>query len=177
MDYRLGDGKLLTFDQCTAASNIEGGMAATRNIYTLGVTTTGLSTSGVGVSPQIPGYSFIGITDKSYSAGECPVSVWTEGVFKFMCVSGQESADVAIGWPVYADSGLMVSVGTGNTSDASIGTLVNRPAETTGSAVIFVRIAPAVYRWTRWVGCYVGVAYATATQAVPFAWPIHTGHA
>jgi len=180
MNYKVSEGKLLTFDTCTAASNIPAGtpvgyLSATRTIYTLGDDTTGLDNTA------LMGYHFIGITDKDYSAIECPVSVWTEGVFNLtLSRSGVTSGNMEPGLPVFADSGMTVNVGTGNTSDAAIGTLIDRPAEATGHGGINikVRINPAVYRWTTWVGVAgPGGAYVTATQASPLCWPIAKGHA
>lgn len=179
MEYRLSEGKLLCLDKCTAASNIPAGtpvgfLSATRTIYTLGAATTGLDNTA------LMGYHFIGITDKNYSANECPVSVWTEGVFNMVLSSDTVSADCEAGWPVFANSGIVINAGTGNTSDAAIGTLLSRPAEVTaaGGVQVKVKINPAVYRWTTYLGAPgPGGTYATGTQASPLCWPIHKGHA
>jgi len=180
MNYKISEGKLLCFDHCTAASNIPAGtpvgyLSATRTIYTLGTDTTALANTA------LMGYHFIGITDKAYSANECPVSVWTEGVFNLMlAASSVASASLEPGWPVFADSGRTVIVGTGQTADACIGTLVSRPAECTaaGGTQIKVKINPAVYRWTTYLGAPgPGGTYLTATQASPLCWPIAKGHA
>jgi hypothetical protein len=175
MEYRVGEGKLVTYERCTAASNIAAGtplgiLTASDTIYTLGKDPVGFTCTGT------LGYHFIGIAAEDYSAGACPITVFTEGVFRLRADSGAATADCYPGWPVWADSGMVVTVGTGNTSDACIGTLVSRPAEISG-AWIDVRINPAIYRWCKWVGTQPGVAYATATQAAAMGFPVFTGHA
>jgi len=178
MNYKISEGKLLTFDKCTAASNIPAGtpiayLTATTTLYTLGEDPAGFS------STALMGFHFVGITDKSYSANECPVSVWTEGVFNMILSSATVSGDCEAGWPVWGESGVVVSC-TGGTSDAAIGTLVSRPAEVTGvgGVQVKVKINPAVYRWTTWAGVNgPGSAVVTATQASPLCWPIAKGHA
>lgn len=186
MEYlRGGNNELVTLEYCTAASNILAGTPVLidtggSNIFSMS-NTTGMA----GCTATLGNY-FVGVLAADISANASPVSVYTKGVFQFLTVSGQTSALVAPGWPVFAaptgdaaNSSMYVSIGTGLTSDAAIGTLVNRPAECTGvgGVAVHVRINPAMFRWTTWVGAAYGGAFVTGSQAAPMGWPKLKGHA
>jgi len=138
---------LLTLTECTAASNIAAGtpvalLTGSNMIYTLGDSTPGFSCTA------LMGHHFIGITEEDYSAGDSPITVWTEGVFKMYTLAGCSATNTTntLCQAVFADSGRVAQVGHATTTgDAAIGTLVIPAAS--GSASWFgVKINPAMWR-------------------------------
>ncbi len=191
-NFKGGNNGLVTLDHCTAFSNIVAGTplvidssggVASCNIFSMGNTTGMTDTQAT----ALLGSHFIGVLAADVSAGDCPVSLWTEGVFQFLTLSSTVSSKVAPGWAVFAaptgdfaNSALQVSIGTGLVHDAAIGTLVNNIASevtAVGGKPCHVKINPAVWRWTTWVGSELAGAYATASQAAPMSWPKLKGHA
>ncbi len=174
MEYRYGNGDLLTLEFCTAASNMVAGtpvgfLTGTRTLYTLGRDVVGQVDSG------LLGYRFVGVLAADVSANQCPVTVWTRGVFTFIGCAAAETANACPGWPVFAESGMEVNPGTGQTADVAIGTLVNQPAEISGG-VMHVRINPGAFRWMCSLPAAFPGAWQSATQACPLSYPKATGH-
>jgi hypothetical protein len=177
-ENRIGDGILLTFESCTAFSNIPAGtpvaigtgLATGHSIYTLGNAVAGMGETGANVG----GAHFIGITDKDYSAGESPVSVWTEGVFRMYTSSSTVKANLQIGFPVWQLSGTRVVLGVPpatHTGDVPIGTLVGicgASGNTTGRYVE-VLIRPGAYRWTIYGSGILAASSATSPEGL--CWP------
>ena len=116
---------------------------------------------------SIMGYHFVGITDENYSAGDCPVTVWTKGVFRLQSTVDENSAtNLHAGHPVFADSGMVVNIGRASvTGDIAIGSIVSRPISGT-STWLDVKINPAMFRWSVFAG-----AGPTASANPVFAFP------
>jgi hypothetical protein len=116
------------------------------------------------------GMRFIGILDEDVSAGDSPITVWTQGVFRLRLASSSAMTGSAIvGKPVWtcnSGGGEIVDV-TGVTGDFPIGNIVgwDGTAEPSGD-YIDVRINPGAYRW----GVY-GVQTATAGMYFGAVWP------
>lgn len=179
-ENRIGEGVLVTFENCTAYSNIAAGTPVAiisaaaagggTQITTLGDNVAGFSSTAEGM-----GYHFIGILDENVSAGDSPVTVWTEGVFRLHTSTGSVKGNVQIGFPVFGNSGNVVSLGvpgSATTGEPPIGTLVGLhgcSGTTTGSSVVSVRIKPAIYRWTIYNSGIAANTSATAPEAL--CWP------
>ena len=163
-ENRRSEGKLISLQFCTAASNIPAGtplgiLTATNNIYTLGNTPAGFScTANLGGR-------FIGISDEDISAGQSLFSVWVEGVFELTASSAWTTA--YMGDPVMGDSGKIVINAGSYTGQAPIGSYIpagGAPAdgEVSGRTVL-VKINPVMWRWATYgavtisgTACYVG---------------------
>lgn len=154
-ETKYSDGVLVTFENCTAISNIAAGellaistapaAGGGTQISSFSVNTAGFS------STALMGYHFIGISDKSYSANESPVTVLTEGVFEMVTSSGNLTANMVIGYPVFGSDPSCVTIGVGNaTGDVPIGSLVGLCGSGTlaTGARVQVMIRPGAYRWT-----------------------------
>ena len=148
MENLISEGKLVTLEGCTAASNIAAGrMVAVDTgasmIYSFDSEVAGLTGTG-----GAHGVRFIGILDDSVSAGQSPVTVWTEGVFDLQLQSAISTAAL-IGRPVWgAVSGggaLVTTLGT-TTGSYPIGSVVGLTNGTSGEYVR-VKIKPAAFRW------------------------------
>lgn len=181
---RISEGALVTFEDCSALSNIpagtlvglagqiSGGVGITQ-VGTLGDTVAGISATAWGL-----GMHFIGVTDEALSAGDSPVTVWTQGVFKLQIASGSIDASMFAGHPVWAHSGnsILIDEAGNGTADAPIGTIVGFPTGTlsTGGAgqlnYVFVKIRPAAYRWTIYNSSLTAATSATAPEAL--CWPV-----
>ena len=173
-ETRYSEGNLVTFEDCTAYSNIAAGnmvcigtaaaAGGGTNIFTMGHGVAGLSATA------LLGYHFIGITDKSYSAGESPVTVHTEGVFKLTTSSGNLTANMVIGYPVFSsDDGSSVTVGVAvATGDVAIGSLVGFCGSGTlaTGAYVNVMIRPGAFRWTIQQDAITAATSATAPEAL-----------
>jgi len=146
-ENRRSEGKLVTLQFCTAASNIPAGTplacgSATSTIWTLGMTTTGFGMTG-----SIGSY-FVGISDQDISAGQGNIVVWTEGVFELTASSAWTTA--YLGDAVMADSGKVVSVGAIATSSgvAPIGSYIPAGTGERSGTTVLVRIKPVIWRWS-----------------------------
>jgi len=145
-ENRRSEGRLVTLQFCTAASNIPAGTplavaSATSLVYTLG-----LSTTGFGMTAGMGSY-FVGISDEDLSAGDSPVTVWVEGVFELTASSAWTTAYV--GAAVMADSGRVCTVGALMSGQAPIGSYIkaNATVEASGRTIL-VKIRPAVWNWS-----------------------------
>jgi len=178
---KISEGSIVTWEGCTALSNIpagtplslvgavSGGPTVTQ-IGTLGDTVAGVSAT------NYLGNSFIGVADYNISANGSPVTVFTEGVFKFIIASASLDASMIIGHPVWAHSGqsVLINETANGTGDASIGTIVGFTTATvaTGGAgynYVYVKIKPAIYRWTIMNSGMAQAQSATAPEAL--CWP------
>jgi len=162
-------GGLVTLLNSTAASNMVAGTlvaigTATNTVWTLGANITGL------VCSALAGYHFVGVTDTDYSAGDCPVTVFTEGVFRMYTAStGISATNLYPGQAVFAGEGTgngrIVMVGLAvTTGDMAIGTVVGRP-NSGSSSWCDVKINPA--RW-RWASALQNTPTATANPVLGF---------
>ena len=151
MENLISEGKLVTLENCTAASNISAGRmvgvaTGASMVYTFANETTGMESTG-----GAHGMRFIGILDDDVSAGQCPVTVWTEGVFDLQLQSAISTAAL-IGRPVWgAVSGtgnLVTTLGT-TTGSYPIGSVVGLTNGTSGEYVR-VKIKPGAFRWGSW---------------------------
>ena len=144
METLRSEGKLVTLQFCTAASNFAAGTllacaSASSTLYTLGLSTTGFGMTGG------QGHYFIGITDQDHSALDTTMNIWVEGVFELTASSAWTTA--YIGDPVFADSGrvcLNVAVTTG---DCPIGSYIPAGTGERSGRTILVRINPMTWRW------------------------------
>ena len=150
MENRLSEGSIVTLE-CTAASNIVAGRMVAVNtgasmVYSFVHTTVGLSgTAGA------MGMRFVGVTDDDVSAGQCPITVWTEGVFEFTLHSAISTAAL-IGRPVWgavSGAGNLVTTLGPNTGSLPIGSVVGLTNGTSGQTVN-VKIKPGAFRWGAW---------------------------
>ena len=150
-ETRTSEGKLVTLEFCTALSNIAAGTPVALITGTTTIGTLGLTVAGVSATAPL-GHQFVGVLDESVSAGQTPITVWTEGVFKFTMSSAATLASIQPGWPVAADSGTVVTTPV-VTGDQTIGTLVTQYAgwAATGSRTVEVAISPSMWRWDRYV--------------------------
>jgi len=163
-EQRLSMGKLLTLEHVAAASNIGAGQMvgiSGVSIYTLNSGTTGFGATAT------QGYRFIGILDDSVSAGQVPITVWTDGVFLMDLNPGSISGSLYPGKPVWAESGVVTTPGANG--DMAIGTLVGIQGGTwgaTGAGRVRVRIRPGALNWT------IALASAlSSTAPLPGAFP------
>lgn len=163
----ISEGIVIALDNATAASNIAAGRMVAVNtgastIYSYDRETAGLSGTGGGF-----GMRFIGVLDEAVSAGQCPVVVWTEGVFEFVLQSAITTAAL-IGRPVFgaaSGGGALVTTlcGAGHTGTLPVGSVVgvnnNGAAGTYGTSgsTVKVKINPGALRWG-------GFAAATGTE-------------
>lgn len=174
-DNRMSEGYLVTFENCTAFSNIPAGTPVAFNtgpapgsatqVYTLGENVAGLGETA------LLGYHFIGVTDEDLSAGDSPVTVWVDGVFKFPQSRSGLDANHHAGYPVWADSGQTILVGDGTgTGDLAIGSIVGWPTAAPNTACyVLVKINPGVFRWSIYSS---GIAAGTsATNTEGLVWP------
>jgi len=172
-EVRYSEGNLVTFEDCTAYSNISAGemvclgtaaaAGGGTNIFTLGHAVAGLSASA------LLGYHFIGVLDEDISAGQSPVTVHTNGIFKMVTSSGNLTANMVIGYPAYAGSGNIVTIGVGHaTGDVPIGSLVGLCGSGTlaTGAYVDIMIRPGAYRWTIWQQAITAATSATSPDAL-----------
>jgi len=168
----ISEGRLITLEGATAGSNIAAGRMICVDSGRNTLFTACRETSGFTATAKAGG-RFIGILDESVSAGQEPISVWTEGVFKLqLCSASTLSATAMIGKPVYlsnSGSGNLVDC-TAVTGDLAIGTIVGMPGGTEPSgAYINVKITPGAFRWgvfgvqTGTVANYFGHVYPPLT--------------
>lgn len=174
-EVRYSEGNLVTFENCTAASNIaEGTMVAVNTSPAAQGSTTifSLSDNTVGfTSTALMGYHFIGVLDESVSAGQSPITVHTEGVFKMFTNSGTLTANMVVGYPVFASDPGTVAVGVADsTGDVALGTIVGLCGSGTlaTGAYVEVMIRPGAYRWTIWQQGITAATSATAPEALCF---------
>lgn len=173
-ENRKSEGRLVTLF-LTAASNIDAGALVGVSgllAYNLSSGTTGLGNTAT------LGYNFIGISDDDISAGQCPITVWVEGVFTIPLSSASTSGLLTPGNPVWASSGTLaaqftntnaMAIHPGNTGDAPIGSLVGA-RQNTAAGFVDVKINPARWRWS-----VLGNGGTTATSpCVPLAFPQFT---
>lgn len=165
MEQRLSEGKLITLENVTAASN----MSAGDLVALSGHMVYSLSSATISTTATL-GYSFIGVLDEDISAGLSPVTVWTEGVFKIPLASGAADANIMPGLPVWCD-GSGHATTPGANGDAAIGTIVgisNATYGSTGGAVVnvYVKIRPMALNWT-----IAATASLSATAPLPGAFP------
>ena len=165
-EQRKSEGRLVTLENVTAASNITAGqMVAVSGtlLYTLSSATNGFGDTAT------QGYHFVGILDESVSAGQSPITVWTEGVFLLPLNSAATSGNINIGQPVWAISGTN-QVGTpGSNGDMSVGSLVGIQGGTwqnTAAGRVYVKIRPGGFNWT-----IAATAGLSATAPLPGAYP------
>jgi len=164
MEYRKSEGKLVTFENVTAASNIVAGAMVAfsgTQVYTMSSGTTGYGETGTF-------YNFIGVLDEAVTAGQSPITVWTEGVFQFDLASASVSGNLNPGMPVWAtDSGTHGrEVGTvGVNGTHSVGTLVGMGTwGSTASTPVQVKINTQI--WT-----IAATSALSATAPLPGAFP------
>jgi len=157
---------LVTLINSTAASNIAAGTPLAIGtgggaIYTLGDNVVNFSATA------LMGYHFIGIADQNYSAGDCPVTVWTKGVFRLQTTAdGNSATNCHAGQAVFASSGSVVRVGAAaTTGDMAIGSIVSRPLSGSNTWCD-VKINPSMFRWSVFAG-----AGPTASANPVFAFP------
>jgi hypothetical protein len=144
-ENRKSSGRLVTLSYCTALSNIPAGtpvacLTGNNVITTLGRTVTGMSaTAGLG-------HHFIGILDANVSAGQSPISVWTEGVFELTASSAWTTA--YIGDAVFPDSGKVCiqAAAAVTTGDSPIGSYIPYGTGERSGTTILVRINPMIWR-------------------------------
>ena len=172
-DNRYSDGVLVTFENCTAISNIAAGellAISTAPAAGGGTKISSFSNNTAGFSSTaLMGYHFIGIADKSYSANESPVTVLTQGIFEMVTNSGNLTANMVIGYPVFGSDPSCVSVGVANaTGDVAIGSLVGLCGSGTlaTGARVQVMIRPGAYRWTIQQDAITAATSATAPEAL-----------
>lgn len=164
METRRSEGRLVTLQFCTAASNIPAGtplavMSATSLIYTLGLSTTGFGASG-GI-----GLYFAGISDEDLSAGDSPVTLWVDGVFELTASSAWTTAYV--GDAVMPDSGKVVAI-TPITGNASIGSYIPAGTGERSGTTVLVKIKPAIWNWITMGGSVSGTGGTAAGQGGVF---------
>ena len=170
-ENRKSEGKLVTLENATAASNISAGrfaavLTGANTIYSLDKETTGLiSTANVGMH-------CVGILDDTISGGQSPVVVWTEGVFQVQLATSITTA-AFVGMPVYpctSGGGSLVTT-SGTTGDYPLGTVVGCSAGGgTSGQYVQVLITPGAKRW----GSFgLGSAHVTGTGPTEFGniWP------
>jgi predicted RecA/RadA family phage recombinase len=164
-ETRLSEGKLVTLEAVTAASNI----AAGAMVGVSGTLLYTLSSATINVTATL-GYSFVGILDEDISAGQSPVTVWAEGIFMLPVASGAADANLMPGYPVWSDGSGYVTT-AGPEGDAAVGTIVgmsNATYGSTGGAAIYayVRIRPMAFNWT-----IAATAALSATAPLPGSFP------
>ena len=172
-EVRYSEGNLVTFENCTAYSNIAAGFmvglataaaaGGGTNVFTLGNGVAGLSCTA------LLGYHFIGVLDESVSANQSPITVHTQGVFKMITSSGNLTANMVIGYPAFISSGQHVIMGVGHaTGDVAIGSLVGLCGSGTlaTGAYVDIKIRPGAYRWTIQQDAITAATSATAPEAL-----------
>jgi hypothetical protein len=105
-------------------------------------------TAGLSGTAGAAGMRFIGILDDDVSAGQCPVTVWTEGVFELTLQSAITTAAL-IGRPVWgaiSGTGNLVTTLGPATGSLPIGSVVGLTNGTSGQTVN-VKIMPGAFRW------------------------------
>ena len=165
METRMSEGKLVTLENVTAASNLTAGDM----IAVSGHMVYSLSSATIATTATL-GYSFVGVLDENVSAGQSPITVWTEGIFKFPLASGATEANIMPGLPVWCDGSGYVTT-PGAQGDAAVGTIVgisNATYGSTGGAAVYVyvKIRPMEYNWTIAV-----TAALSSTAPLPGAFP------
>lgn len=173
---RRSEGVLLTIE-ATAASNIVAGtpvaigtaLGGSHLVYTLGVSPVNLSGTGKEL-----GHRFIGVLDESVSAMDCPITIWTEGIFRFQVSTANATGNAFQFVPAGPDSGMSILYGDAAflTAGACIGTVLGvQNAEASSQGYVDVRITPAVWRWTIY---NANDLTAVAPQAL--CWPADKGY-
>ena len=165
----ISEGRLVTLEGATAGVNMSAGIlvcvdSGVNTVWPGDRETAGFSSTAKG------GGRFLGVLDEDVSAGQEPITVWTEGVFKFQLCSGSTlSATAMIGKPVFLNNsgcGTLVDV-TAVTGDFAIGTIVGMPDGTEPSGdYVNIKITPGAFRW----GVY-GVQTATIANYFGNVWP------
>ena len=150
MENLISEGKLVTLEGCTAASNIAAGRMVAVDTGASMVYSFDREAAGFTATAGSHGMRFIGILDDSVSAGQSPITVWTEGVFELQLASSITTAAL-IGRPVWgAVSGggaLVTTLGDATTTGSyPIGSVVGLTNGTSGEYVR-VKIKPAAFRW------------------------------
>ena len=163
-ETKIQEGMLLTL-KVTAASNMSAGdmVGISGTIaYSLGSATIN--------NTAVLGYTFAGILDEDISAAQCPINVWTQGIFRMKLASGATDANIIPGNPVWTDGSGYVTT-PGPDGDAAIGVLVgvqNAAWSTTGGGVtkrVYVKISPMQYKWS------IAMAGVSATGPIAGAYP------
>jgi len=90
----FNEGMLVTL-KVTAASN----MSAGDMVGISGTIAYSLSSATIN-NTAVLGYTFAGILDEDISAAQCPINVWTQGVFTMLLASGATAAQVLMVMPV-----------------------------------------------------------------------------
>ncbi len=165
VETRKSEGRLITLENVTAASN----MSAGDMVGVSGTRVFSLSSATIDLTATL-GYAFVGILDEDISAGQSPITVWSEGVFKIPIASGATDANIFPGQPMWCDGSGHVTT-PGAEGDAAIGSLVgisNATFGSTGGAVVnaLVRLRPMAYNWT--IAASSGLS---ATAPLPGAFP------
>jgi len=160
----FNEGMLVTL-KVTAASN----MSAGDMVGISGTIAYSLSSATIN-NTAVLGYTFAGILDEDISAAQCPINVWTQGVFTMLLASGATAAQVLPNQPVWADgAGNVTMIGTDG--DACIGKLVgvhNGTWSATGGGVakrVYVKINPMMFNWS------IAMAGVSATGPIQGAFP------
>lgn len=161
-ENRRSEGHLITLN-VTAASDIAAGMPVAISgtlAYNLQSGVTGLGNTAT------LNYNFIGISDQLISGGQCPITVWGDGVFRLQMSSACTTGNLKPGNPVWAASAVGMVITLGATGDAVLGTLIQGDWNATGQLFYDIKINPARLRWsTR------GFAAVTGSAAMPLAFP------
>jgi len=165
MEQRKSEGRLVTLENVTAASNIVAGAMVAMSgtlVYTMSSGTTGYNETATF-------YNFIGVLDEAVSAGQSPITVWTEGVFSFDLATAAVSGNLYPGQPVWCtDSGTHGrEVGTaGVDGTMCVGSLVSMATwGSTASTPVQVKINTNI--WT----IAAAAASITATAATAGGFP------
>lgn len=164
-EQRKSEGALVTLENVTAASNI----AAGSMVGVSGTLLYSLSSATINLTATL-GYAFVGILDESISAGQSPITIWTEGVFAIQIASGATDANLFPGQPVWSDGSGYVTT-PGAEGDAAVGTIVGISNATfggTGAADIraYVKIRPMGFNWT-----IAATSALSSTAPLPGAFP------
>ena len=154
-ENRISEGRLVTLEGATAASNIVAGTMVGLNTGSNSIYSYSRETAGFSGTAGAFGMRFIGILDEDVSAGQCPVTVWTEGVFRLRFQLGNSGAAAFVGRPVFACSsggGLLVSTNSGGaagnpTGTNPIGTVVAWGVSGTAGDWLDVKINPGAFLW------------------------------
>ena len=163
------EGTLVTIT-VTAASN----MSAGDLVAISGTMAYSLSSATIN-NTAVLGYTFVGVLDENISAGQCPITVWTNGVYPIPIASGAADANIMPNQPVWTDGSGHVTT-PGPNGDAAIGTLVgisNNTWGSTGGAVVnaLVKIQPMMFEWS-----VASPANVTATGPIAGAFPALVEH-
>jgi hypothetical protein len=153
MENFVSEGNLIAL-QATAFSNIAAGRmvavhSATNAIYSFDGEAAGASSTARSL-----GMRFIGILADDVSANQCPIVIYTRGVFDLQLQSAITTA-ARVGRPVYpcvSGGGLLVST-TGYASGCvPVGTVVGIQSGAaaglgTSGSFVQVKITPGAFRW------------------------------